>query len=237
MTQHMDGDALAALEAAVLGPHGHEREDESDDSEFYRMPRMVAHIDEEAIAEVTTLYRDVLAPYVPRGRVLDLMSSRFSHLPNDMRLAEVVGLGMNADELAENPHLSSWVIHSLNRDPRLPFDDQSFDAVINTVSVQYLQRPIRVFHDVARVLRPGGPHAVVFSNRMFPTKAIRAWTQRSDDAHIDLVRDYFAATQMYGPPQVIVHRGRPARWPFPGSDPIYAVIAHRAQSSAGHERR
>ncbi|MEO7003524.1 MAG: methyltransferase domain-containing protein [Ktedonobacterales bacterium] len=203
------------------------REDESSDDLFYSEPRMVAHIDDAAIAQVTAIYRALLTPLAPQGRVLDLMSSRYSHLPTDLPLAEVVGLGMNADELAENPHLTSSVVHNLNIDPRLPFDDESFDAVLNTVSVQYLTQPLAVFRDLARILKPGAPYAVIFSNRMFPTKAVLAWRERDDQGHIALVRDYFAASGLYGEPEVIVHPGKQGFWFGGGADPIYAVIARR----------
>ncbi|MGH2515496.1 MAG: hypothetical protein ACRDHP_07555, partial [Ktedonobacterales bacterium] len=105
----------------LLGSHGREREDEAPDARFYAAPRMVAHIDDAAIHEVTAIYRTLLAPLSPHGRVLDLMSSRYSHLPTDVTLAEIVGLGMNADELAENPQLTSWTVHDLNQEPSLPF--------------------------------------------------------------------------------------------------------------------
>ncbi len=216
-------------EDEILGPHGRERADDGPDARFYDSPRMAAHIDAGAIAQTTALYRQLLASISPSGRALDLMSSRYSHLPQDLTLAEVVGLGMNADELAENPQLTSWVVHDLNTDPQLPFDDESFDAALNTVSVQYLQHPVTVFAEVARVLRPGAPYAVVFSNRCFPTKAIRAWRERDDEGHIALVRAYFEATRLYESVEVIRHPGQPARWPWEsGNDPLYAVNGRRA---------
>src|SRR5262249_24923970 len=153
----------------LLGPHGAEREDETDDTLFYAEPRMVAHLDEWAIAETIEYYRVLLAPLPPSARVLDLMSSRFSHLPDDVPLGEVVGLGLNGEELAENRQLTRWVVHDLNRDPQLPFEDASFHAVANTVSVQYLTQPLAVFREVARVMQPRAPFAVVFSDRLFPT--------------------------------------------------------------------
>ncbi|HEV8191219.1 MAG TPA: methyltransferase domain-containing protein [Ktedonobacterales bacterium] len=218
----------------LLGPHGHERSDDTPDAQVYETPRMVAHIDETAITETTAIYRQILAPIAPGGRVLDLMSSRYSHLPDDLPLAEVVGLGMNTDELAENPQLTSWVVHDLNVNPQLPFDDESFDAALNTVSVQYLQQPVAVFAAVARVLRPGAPHAVVFSHRCFPTKAIRAWLERNDEGHVALVSAYFEATALFEPVEVIRHPGHPARWPWESSsDPLYAVIGRRADKGTG----
>lgn len=212
----------------VLGPLGAERADESADDVFYAEPRMVAHLDEWAIAEAMDFYRVLLAPLPPAAHVLDLMSSRYSHVPDDVPLGEVVGLGLNAEELAENRQLTRWVIHDLNREPHLPFADGSFDAVLNTVSVQYLTRPVAVFRDVARVLKPRAPLAVLFSDRMFPTKAIRAWRERGNQQRLELVRAYFAATGAFEDIEVTVRPGRKLRGLWSGhSDPLFAVTGRR----------
>lgn len=145
------------------------RVDESSDGEFYREPRLVTHIDDAAIAAATAFYRDLLPA---GGRVLDLMSSWVSHLPADVEYETVAGLGMNAAELEANGRLTERVVQDLNEDPTLPWGDASFDGVIVTVSVQYLTRPAEVFADVGRVLAPGAPFAVLYSNRCFPTKAV-----------------------------------------------------------------
>ena len=128
-------------------PEHFRKYDESDDARFYVEPRFVAHIDDTAIAALSEYYAEVLKP---EDRVLDLMSSWISHLPADYQPARVVGLGMNADELSRNPALDEWVVHDLNREPTLPFDEASFDAVLIAVSVQYLQRPLEVFAEIAR---------------------------------------------------------------------------------------
>jgi len=148
------------------------RLDEAPDAAFYAEPRFVVHIDEATIAALTAWYAEVLAP---GADVLDLMSSWVSHLPEPDRLplGRVVGLGMNAKELAANPRLASFDVHDLNREPRLPYADASFDAALCAVSIQYLVRPLEVFAEVARVLRPGGRVAIATSHRCFPTKAIR----------------------------------------------------------------
>lgn len=164
------------------------RVDPEDDARFYAVVRKVTHIEDGAIEALRAFYGSVL----PQGRrVLDLMSSWRSHLPHD-GLGEVVGLGMNGPEMDDNPQLSSWVVHDLNATPALPFADDEFDAAVCTVSVQYLTSPIEVFADVRRVLRPGSPFAVAFSNRCFPTKAVAIWRYGTDADHVDLVRAYFA---------------------------------------------
>jgi SAM-dependent methyltransferase len=121
------------------------------------------------------------------------MSSWRSHLPEGARYGAVVGLGLNADEMADNPQLTSAVVHDLNRDPRLPFGGEAFDAAMCAVSIQYLTDPLRVFREVRRVLRPGAPFVVSFSNRCFPTKAVAVWLGTTDPQHVALVRGYFEA--------------------------------------------
>jgi SAM-dependent methyltransferase len=146
--------------------------DPSPDAEFYAYPRFVTHIDEGAIAAVTQIYRERLPA---GGAVLDLMSSWVSHLPDDVVYATVVGHGMNQEELAANPRLSRWFVQDLNIEPALPLYAGEFDAACLCVSIQYLQRPVDVFREVGRVLRPAAPFIVSFSNRCFPTKAVAIW--------------------------------------------------------------
>jgi SAM-dependent methyltransferase len=198
------------------------RDDESEDTAFYADPRMVVHIDEAAIAACRELYTELLPP---SGRVLDLMSSWRSHLPEDYP-GTVVGLGLNADEMAENPQLSEFVVHDLNAEPTLPFADSSFDAVVCSVSVQYMTRPLDTFREVQRTLNAGAPFVITFSNRCFPTKAIAAWRSLGDEDHKRLVSLYFvrsggwteisAQTRLSGVPGI--------------SDPLYAVWAFRDQA-------
>src|SRR5947209_7569370 len=163
------------------------RIDEGDDALFYQPPRLVYHIDDHAVAILTEFYRSVL----PVGGVLlDLMSSWVSHLPPELEYAEVIGHGMNAEELAANPRLTRRFVQNLNRDPALPLADNSVDAAMICVSVQYLQKPVEVLREVARVLRPGGPLVISFSNRCFWTKAVAVWRGLDDEGHARLVELY-----------------------------------------------
>ncbi len=200
------------------------RVDESDDAGFYAQPRLVAHIDDAAIAALREHYRAFLPPLLSvgslqeGGRLLDLMSSWISHYPDDLEAGRIVGLGMNAEELAANPQLSEWAVHDLNADPVLPYGDNEFDAVTIAVSVQYLTRPLEVFREIGRVLRPDGGCVVSFSNRCFPTKAVRLWRGMGDDGHIQLVGAYFHYSGCFNPPQW--QDISPAK---DRSDPLYVV--------------
>jgi SAM-dependent methyltransferase len=194
--------------------------DESDDELFYEYPRLLVHIDEPAIADVGEIYQRLL-PH--KGEILDLMSSWRSHLPPTLEPRRVVGLGLNRAEMADNPALTDIVIHNVNRQLRLPFDDASFDGAVMTVSVQYLIHPIEVFAEVARVLRPEGPFIVTFSNRMFPTKAIALWRIASEQQRPEIVRSYFAEAGTFEKIELIDHSRRAG---IP-SDPIWAVVGYR----------
>ncbi|HEY2707818.1 MAG TPA: methyltransferase domain-containing protein [Caulobacteraceae bacterium] len=175
---------------ADLPPWAFEKEDPGDDTKFYAEARLVTHIDDGAIAALTGFYRRVLPP---NGVVLDLMSSCVSHLPADVAYAEVIGHGMNAEELAANPQLSRWFTHDLNRDPVLPLDAASVDAAMICVGVQYLQQPVAALTDVRRVLKAGAPIVLSFSNRCFPTKAMSIWLRTDDRTHAALVELYLQA--------------------------------------------
>ena len=194
-----------------------ERVDPSPDANFYLAARMVVHIDQATIAALTAWYAEVLAP---GADVLDFMSSWVSHLPaeGELPLGRVVGLGMNEEELAANPRLSSWDVHDLNADPRLPYEDGAFDAAFCAVSIQYLVRPVEVMAEVARVLRPGGRVAISTSHRCFPTKAIRAFQALPPAERLRVIALYLERAGGFEPAQVVDRS--PA-----GADPLWIVTA------------
>src|ERR1700737_4110689 len=166
-------DQRAAMEDALGLPRdAFTKLDPEDDAVFYEPPRLVCHIDDGAIAALTGFYRTILPP---GGVLLDLMSSWVSHLPPEIGYAKIIGHGMNATELAANPRLSRWFVQDLNRDTQLPLATASVDAAMICVSIQYLQQPVVVLRDLARVLRPGAPLVISFSNRCFWTKAVAIW--------------------------------------------------------------
>jgi hypothetical protein len=202
-----------------LPPGAFDRIDEGPDERFYEPARLVYHIDDGAVAALTEFYRGLLPP---GGVVLDLMSSWVSHLPPDISYSKVIGHGMNAEELAANPRLARWFVQNLNRDPNLPLADAGIDAATICVSIQYLTQPAAVLREVARVLRPGAPLAISFSNRCFWQKAVAIWRALDDEKHARLVELYLRHA---GFSAIQTHRLR--EWVEDESDPLYVVVGRR----------
>ncbi len=198
------------------------RQDETSDRLFYQSPRLVAHIDDAAIAALGAFLR----PRIPdNADVLDLMSAYLSHLPADVRARcrRVTGLGMNEAELAANEQLTDFTVQDLNAVPTLPYPTASFKVALCTVSVQYLLHPVEVFAEVRRVLRPGGCFMVSFSNRCFPTKATRLWLGTNDVQHTALVRLYFEQSGGWDEIEAFDISPSPGQ-----SDPLYLVTGRAA---------
>ncbi len=215
-----------------LQPHQRTKLDNADDAVFYDYPRLVTHVDSGFIQQLTDVYREYLQP---NSHVLDLMSSWVSHLPDELQLGKVVGHGLNAEELAKNPRLESFFVQNLNQDPKLTYPDQTFDAVLIAVSVQYLQYPEAIFSEICRVLKPDGVVITSFSNRMFYQKAIQAWREGTDDQHVQLVQSYIRSVEGLSDPIVISNQTPQSTllsWMgLGGGDPFFAIIARRTSTA------
>jgi hypothetical protein len=190
------------------------RSDESDDSIFYATDRFVQHLDSLALKTVEKLIGDLVTEENPV--ILDLMSSWDSHIPSSLRPQRVVGLGLNGNELSKNPALTEWCLHDLNKNPILPFANDTFDVVLNVVSVDYMTKPFDVFREVNRIL-----------------KAVKIWLQSAEEERILLVEEFFTRDGKFTRPQLFASKGKPrpkddkyAHLGIP-SDPIYAVYAEK----------
>lgn len=212
----------------LLQPTQRTKLDGTDDTLFYDYPRFVTHVDEGFIQQLKDLYCLRLRPHT---RVFDMMSSWVSHLPEEIEFDHVEGHGLNQEELARNPQLDHYFIQDLNQNPKLPLPDRSFDAVLNAVSVQYLQYPETMFAEVYRILKPGGLAIASFSNRMFYQKAIQAWREGSEADRVNLVKRYFESVPGFSPAEVVANTASSPsflQWLTPSAgDPFYAVVAHR----------
>ncbi|KAK1365293.1 Cytidine deaminase-like [Heracleum sosnowskyi] len=200
-----------------------QRFDESPDTVFYDAPRFVTHIDDPAIAALTKYYSQVFPPSnTPGTAILDMCSSWVSHFPAGYKQERIAGMGLNDEELKRNPVLTEYVVQDLNTNPKLPLEDNSFDVITNVVSVDYLTKPLAVFKEMNRVLKPGGLAIMSFSNRCFWTKAISIWTSTSDADHVMIVGSYFHYAGGFEPPKAVDISPNPGR-----SDPMYIVYSKK----------
>jgi SAM-dependent methyltransferase len=207
------------------------RLDQGDDALFYSRVRLVPHVDSSALGRIESLINELVMEVEPV--VLDLMASWDSHWPKHRSYLKMIGLGLNEKELQANKALSEYLIHDLNQDPSLPFPDNTFDVVLNSLSVDYLIRPVEIFREVRRVLKPGGLFLVIFSNRWFPEKVVKNWLQASEEERLLLVEDYFFEAGGFDSPQSYIAKGglRPEDDRYAGlglpADPVYAVYAEK----------
>lgn len=205
-----------------------EREDETADPIFYKPERLVHHVDTTASKHLSNIY----ASFLSKGdQVLDLMAGWVSHLPENLGLSEVVGLGMNLNEMNANPALTQKIVHDLNADTVLPLEDAQLDAVICSLSIEYLTRPKAILKEVLRVLKPGGRFIVGFSNRFFPEKAFKGWEAMHDFERMGFVLALIETASQFQNLETYSVRGYPRPYDdrhFPSlrhSDPIYVVTA------------
>jgi SAM-dependent methyltransferase len=178
-----------------------------------------AQVDGAALAAITDLYREVMPA---GGAILDVMSSWVSHLPPEVHYHRVVGLGIDACVLAENPFLDEWRVQDLNRDPRLVFADGEFDGAAICGAVQHFTRPAEVIREVGRVLKPGSPLVVTFSNRCLCTPATGCWRLFDETGQLGLVARYFTEAGNWTDIRCL------DRTPPGGGAPLYAVVAKSA---------
>ena len=202
------------MTADEFPPGAFARADETNDAEFYAPARLVTHIDDQAIAALRQFYGTAITP---GSTVFDLMSSWVSHLPDDLALAAVIGHGMNQAELSANPRLTQSFVQDLNHNPALPLDEDSCDAALCCVSVQYLQQPLAVFAEVRRVLKPDAPFIVSYSNRCFPTKAVAIWRSLDQRGHASLIHRYMSGAGFGGIEAHVLANGM-------HGDPLVAVV-------------
>ena len=205
-----------------------QRNDEEEDIHFYSKARMVHHLDSKARHIIGSTYSQAISK---DSHVLDLMASWDSHLPAGHDISLHL-LGLNQEELAANPSAASYIVQDLNQKTVLPYGSATFDTLICTASIEYLVEPQKVINETARILRSGGRSLIAFSNRCFPTKAIKLWAELHDYEKIGFVIDLLERTGEFTDISTLSVRGYPRPEDDPHqeifhSDPVYLVSARK----------
>ena len=102
MTMAAAGGA-GSIRREVLDRSARTKINTNDDYGWYSYPRLCTHVDDEFLSQLTELYRQRIPA---GGKVMDMCSSHVSHLPPEVEYSEVVGHGMNVEELGRNPRLN-----------------------------------------------------------------------------------------------------------------------------------
>ena len=94
---------------------------------------------------------------------------------------------------------------------------------------EWAARLVEVFREVRRVLREGAPFVVTYSNRFFPTKAVRIWTALDDRERAGLIGAYFRNSG--GWDELTAEDRSIDSGAY--NDPLYAVWARKAAGDGG----
>jgi len=174
---------LVALE--VLNNYQRKKLDESNDEEFYSDPKFVYHLDANFRQNLSDLYEREIDNY---STVLDLMSSWDSYLPKEKKYKQVIGHGLNKQELEKNKIFDSFWIQNFNLNQEIPLDSGSVDYCLMVAAWQYLQYPENLTKEIARILSRNVKIIIAFSNRAFWHKAPNIWTSSTEEERVKYVR-------------------------------------------------
>ena len=151
------------------------------------------------------------------------MSSWRTHLPDEFVAERVVGLGMNAVEMMENPQLHDMVVHDLNVDPTLPFEDARVRRLLR-------DRLDPIPDESAGSLRRGEPRTQATAAACTSSTPTACSSRRpspsgnrlDDEGRGLLVGTYFENSGGWSAPEVLDIS------PGSGTDPVYVVRAFKS---------
>ncbi len=121
------------------------------------------------------LRREISQKASPGYKYLDLMAGYFTYIPEYVKASEIIGVGLNREELSLNKRLTGYISQDLNENPALSFEDCSFDIITLTSGMAYLKNPEILFHSVGRLLKPDGILFVSYTDRQYDNDATELW--------------------------------------------------------------
>ena len=207
----------------VLSNYQRKKLDESNDEYFYSDPKFVYHLDSNFRNYLSLIYKKEI---MDNSTVLDLMSSWDSYLPSEKIFKNVIGHGLNEDELKKNKSLNSYWIQNFNVNQTIPLENGSVDFCLIVAAWQYLQYPENLAKEISRILSNKGKIIVSFSNRAFWHKAPNIWTSSTEDERLKYVRKVLI-TNGFQEPRIIKKFNVKTfnLLPLIKKDPFYCVIA------------
>ena len=207
----------------ILNTYQRKKLDETDDSEFYSVPRFVYHLDSNFRKQLTKVYK---AEIKKNSVILDLMSSWDSYLPKSINYKKVIGHGLNEEELKKNKAFENYWIQNFNLNQKVPLEDKSVDYCLMVAAWQYLQYPEFLVKEISRILNNNGKFLISFSNRAFWQKSPNIWVNSNEEERIEyvkkvLISNGFKKTKVI---KKFTTQNFPIL-PFLNVDPFYCLIA------------
>ena len=209
----------------VLNNYQRKKLDESNDEEFYSDPKFVYHLDSNFRQYLTNVYKNEIGD---NSTVLDLMSSWDSYLPEEKKYKQVIGHGLNKDELEKNKILNYFWTQNFNFNQKIPLDNSSIDYCLMVAAWQYLQYPENLTKEISRILSDGGKFLISFSNRAFWHKAPNIWTNSSEEERLKYVRKVLISNGFKEPKIIKKFNDETFNFfSFLRKDPFYCLIASK----------
>ena len=207
----------------VLNNYQRQKIDESNDEDFYSSPKFVYHLDANFRTYLSSVYKNEIKD---NSTVVDLMSSWDSYLPLEGKYKQVIGHGLNKDELEKNKILDSFWNQNFNLNQKIPLDSSSIDYCLMVAAFQYLQYPEALIRDIARILSNEGKIIISFSNRAFWHKAPNIWTTSTEEERLKYVRKVLISNGFEEPRIIRKFNDTSFNFlPFLKNDPFYCLIA------------
>tara|TARA_B100001093_G_scaffold58449_1_gene49450 strand:+ start:969 stop:1607 length:639 start_codon:yes stop_codon:yes gene_type:complete len=207
----------------VLNNYQRQKIDESNDEDFYSSPKFVYHLDANFRTYLSSVYKNEIKD---NSTVVDLMSSWDSYLPLERKYKQVIGHGLNKDELEKNKILDSFWNQNFNLNQKIPLDSSSIDYCLMVAAFQYLQYPEALTRDIARILSDKGKIIISFSNRAFWHKAPNIWTSSTEEERLKYVRKVLISNGFEEPRIIRKFNDTSFNFlPFLKNDPFYCLIA------------
>ena len=207
----------------ILNNYQRQKVDENNDEYFYSNPKFVYHLDANFRKYLSSIYKKEIKN---NSIVLDLMSSWDSYLPKEKNYKQVIGHGLNKDELEKNKILTSFWVQNFNLDQKIHLDNSSINYCLMVAAWQYLQYPEALSREISRILSDEGKILVSFSNRAFWHKAPNIWTTSTEDERLKYVRKVLISNGFKEPRIIKKFNEQSLNFlPFLKNDPFYCLIA------------
>ena len=209
----------------ILNSNQRTKLDESNDLDFYASPKFVYHLDSNFRKELTNIYNE---EFYDDSTILDLMSSWDSYLPTTKKYKNVLGHGLNKEELERNQYFDKYWIQNFNEDQNIPLENESIDFCLMVAAWQYLQYPENISMEISRILKNNGKLIIAFSNRAFWTKAPKIWTNSDEKQRVNYVRNVLVSNGFNDPKIIKKFVSNNLKiFPFLNHDPFYCLIAKK----------